>query len=189
MFHSDFDKKPISGKTLKWILANKSTIIAAPAGSSNGLEERTWQTVVQMACAYITKKQVGRKFWFYMLSHAASMINQVPGRLGLKLATPFELVHNQKPDSTTWFKPFSIGYFNHNTDGSTTRSNTEDQSLDGIAVGHDDRSNTIVFYNPIVRSYYRPPAFKLDEGHLPATNFPSYIKYDGGLTWSLQKLY
>ena len=50
-FHSDFDKKLIGGKALKWILTNKSNIIAAPAGrqSSNGLVERTWRTVVQMA--------------------------------------------------------------------------------------------------------------------------------------------
>ena len=42
-FHADFDKKLIGGKALKWILANKSNIIAAPAGrqSSNGLAERT----------------------------------------------------------------------------------------------------------------------------------------------------
>ena len=46
-----------------------------------------------MARAYITEKQVGREFWFYALQHASLMINQVPGRLGLKLTTPFELVH------------------------------------------------------------------------------------------------
>jgi hypothetical protein len=80
-FHSDFGKKSIGGKALKWILTNKSNIIAAPAGrqSSNGLVERTWRTVVQMARAYITEKQVGREFWFYALSHATSTINQVPG--------------------------------------------------------------------------------------------------------------
>ena len=50
-FHSDFDKKLIGGKALKWILNNKSHVITAPAGhqSSNGLVECTWRTVVQMA--------------------------------------------------------------------------------------------------------------------------------------------
>ena len=33
-FHSDFDKKLIGGKTLKWILANNSNIIAAPLAVS-----------------------------------------------------------------------------------------------------------------------------------------------------------
>jgi hypothetical protein len=134
-----------------------------------------------MARAYVTEKQVGREYWFFAVAHAARMINQVPGRLGRKLTSPFELVHGHKPDSRTWFELFSIGYFQQEKDGSATRSNTEDHSLDGIAVGRDDRTNTIVFYNPLTKSYYRPPAFRLDEGRLPATNFPS-LKYDGGLT-------
>ena len=110
------------------------------------------------------------------------MINQVPGRLGRKLTTPFKLVYGQKPDSKTWFELFSIGYFKHNKDNKEVRSNTEDQLLEGIAIGRDDRTNTIVFYNPITKSYYCPPAFRLDEGHFPANSFPS-MKYDGGLTY------
>ena len=57
-FHADFDKKLIGGKALRWILSNKSNIIAAPAGrqSSNGLAERTWRTIITMSRAYITEK-------------------------------------------------------------------------------------------------------------------------------------
>ena len=63
-FHCDFDKKLIGGKALKWIRLQKSRIIAAPAGrqSSNGLVERTWRTIVQMARAYVTEKQVVREY-------------------------------------------------------------------------------------------------------------------------------
>ena len=103
-----------------------------------------------MARAYITDKQVGREFWYYAISHAALMINQVPGRLGRKLTTPFELVHGAKPDSKTWFELFSIGYWKQKTDNKDSRSNTEDQALDGIAVGRDELTNTIIFYNPLI---------------------------------------
>ena len=41
------------------------------------------------------------------------------------------------------------------------------------------------FYNPITSSYYRPPAFRLDESRLPITNFPNYLRFDGGLTCGL----
>ena len=186
-FHSDFDRKLIGGKALKWILENKSKIIAAPAGrqSSNGLAERTWKTIIQMARAYITEKQVGREFWYFAIQHAAMMLNNVPGRLGRKLTTPFELVHNQKPDSKTWFELFSVGYFNHSTDNAESRSKSQAQTLDGIAVARDDKTNTITFYNPLTKSYYRPPAFKLDEGRLPVTNFPKSLRFDGGLTCGL----
>jgi len=57
-FHSDFDNKLIGGRALKWILSNSNNIIPAPAKfqSSNGLVERTWQTVLKMACSHITGK-------------------------------------------------------------------------------------------------------------------------------------
>ena len=102
-FHSDFDRKLIGGNALQWILSNGSNIIAAPAGrqSSNRLVERTWITLTQMAQAFIAEKQVGREFWYFAVLHVAMMLNQVPGRLRLKLTTPFELVRNSKPDSKT----------------------------------------------------------------------------------------
>eukprot|EP00956_Cyclotella_meneghiniana_P043606 scaffold278980_cov116-Cyclotella_meneghiniana.AAC.1 len=135
-YHADFDQKLIGGAALRYI--NKhGRIIAAPARrqSSNGLVEVTWKTIVRMARAYITEKQVSREFWFFAVRHAAIMINQVPGRLGRRLTTPFELVHGTKPDSSTWFELFSVGYFDHKTEGSASKSNTEAQTLAGIAVG------------------------------------------------------
>jgi len=131
------------------------------------------------------EKQVGGEFWYYAIHHSAMMINQVPGRLGRKLTTPYELVHGTKPQAETWFELFSVGYFNHDTDNAESRSTSQAQTLDGIAVGREDRSNTILFYNPITKSYYRPPAFSLDEFCLPVTNFPKSIRFDGGLTCGL----
>ena len=59
-FHSDFDMKLIGENALRWILSNGSNIIAASAGrqSSNGLVERTWRTIIQMAREFITEKQI-----------------------------------------------------------------------------------------------------------------------------------
>ena len=75
------------------------------------------------------------------------MFNQVMGRLGLKLTITFELVHNSKPNSNTWFELYSIGYFNHriaNTDRSTKRKY---HTLDGIAVDKNDKSKIIILIN------------------------------------------
>jgi hypothetical protein len=138
-----------------------------------------------MARAYITEKQVGREFWFYAIRHAAQMINQVPGQMGRKLTSPFELVHGVKPDSSTWFELFSVGYFPHYTKSNETKSKMKAQTIDGIAVGRDELSNTILFYNPVNRQYYRPPIYKLDESRLPITTFPKSIRFDGGLTCGL----
>lgn len=185
-FHSDFDKKLIGGKALRYILSNKSNIIAAPAGrqSSNGLVERTWRTIIEMGRAYMSEKQMPRDYWFFAIRQAVLMLNQTPGRLGRKLTTPYELVHGVKPDSRTWFELFSVGFFAHDTDLATNeaRTTSQAQTIAGIAVGRDASTNTITFYSPVTRKYYRPPAFKLDESLLPTTMFPKHIHYDGGLT-------
>ena len=104
-FHSDFDRKLIGGNALQWILSNVSNIITAPDGhqSSNGLVERTWCTLIQMERSFITEKKLGREFWYFAVQHSAMMPDQVPGRLGLKLTAPFDLVHNSKPEYKTRF--------------------------------------------------------------------------------------
>jgi hypothetical protein len=91
-FHANFDKKLIDGKALRWLQNKKIGVIAAPASrqSFNGLVECTWQTIVRMAHPYFSEKQMGREFWFYAVKHSARMINQIPGRLGRKLISPFE---------------------------------------------------------------------------------------------------
>jgi hypothetical protein len=141
--------------------------------------------MVRMARAYITEKQVGREFWYFAIRHAAQMMNQVPGRLGRKLTSPFELVHGVNPNSNTWFELFSVGYFPHHMESNETKSKTQAQTMDGIAVGRDELSNTIRFYNPINKQYYRPPIYKLDESRLPVSSFPKSIRFDGGLTCGL----
>ena len=167
---------------LRWINEQGSKIWAAPARrqSSNGLVERTWQTLVRMARSFITEKQVGREYWFYAIKHAAHMLNQVPGRLGKKLTSPFELVYNTKPDSKTWFNLFSVGYFPVDSKSGEKASVTESQTMHGIAIGRDEQTNTITFYNPMTRKYYSPPIFKLDNSTFPNAIYPRLVRYDGG---------
>ena len=122
-FHSDFDRKFIGGKDLRWIIVNNSNITADPDSrqSSKVLSKRTWRTLIQNFRASITKNQTGREFWYFAVCHAAIIINQVHGDLGLKISTPFELVHNNKPNSKKWFEIFSIGYFNSTVDNTKRR--------------------------------------------------------------------
>jgi hypothetical protein len=58
--------------------------------------------------SYITEKQVGNEFCFFVIKHSAHMLTQVPGHLGMPLTTPFELIYSTKPDSSTWFELFSM---------------------------------------------------------------------------------
>ena len=99
------------------------------------------------------------------------MLNKLPGRLGLKLTTPFELVHNSKTDAKTWFEVLSKGYFNYDKDNAESHSKQQSHTLDGISVGRDNRSNSIIFYNPTTSSYYRPTGLQLDKQDLPSPTF------------------
>ena len=60
-----------------------------------------------MERAFIIENQVGQEFWYFAVRHEEMILNQVPGQIGLKLTTPFELVHNTKLDSNTCFELFS----------------------------------------------------------------------------------
>ena len=181
-FRIGFHKNLIRGKSLKQILTNHSKIIAAPKEhqSSNTFMEHTWHTIVQMACDYITDKQVDHKFCFYTIHLASAILNQVPGSPGHKFITPFELVYNIKPYSC-----FSICYFDHTADGDESWSNTKSHTLDEFTLVQDKSSNTIIFYSPATQIYYHPPAFCLNKGRFPATKFPSSIKFDYGPTCNI----
>ena len=102
--------KLLGGNACRWIYRTKSRIIGAPAGrqSANGLAERAWATVCAIACAYMTKKQMLRDYWFHAIQHSCRMTNQIPTKVVGKISTPFELVHRVTPNTRTWFPLFSI---------------------------------------------------------------------------------
>lgn len=182
-FRSDCDAKLLSQQVVSWLREHGSDIVSAPAGrqSSNGLVERNWRTMVEMARSYLTDMQMPRAFWFPAIQHAARMMNCIPGKINDALTTPFELLHHSPPDSRLWFPLFSVGYFHHTRDGSVARSGFQAQTLEGIAIGRSDTSNAMLFYNPTTKQYYEPDTYKLDPSRLPSTVWPLTIKYDGGI--------
>ncbi len=168
---------------MSWLRANGSDIASAPAGrqASNGLVERQWRTMVEMARSYLTTKQMPRAFWFPAIQHAARMMNCIPGKVNDALTTPFELIHHSPPDSRVCFPIFSVGYFHHNGDGTVVRSGFQAQTLEGIAIGRSETSNAMIFYNPITKQYYEPDSYRLDPSRLPSTVWPTTIIHDGGI--------
>ncbi len=57
----------------EYLINNQSKVIGAPAKwqQSNDLVETHWKTMVHMAPAYLTEKQMLRTFWFYAIVHLA----------------------------------------------------------------------------------------------------------------------
>ena len=85
----------------------------------------------------------------------------------------------------SWLKYPIENNSNHVTDNGESCSKFQAHTLDGITVGRDDRSHSIIFYNPITSSYYRHPDFRLDESRLLITSFPKSLHFDGVLNCSL----
>jgi hypothetical protein len=137
-FYCDCIRKLFGSAVSEYLIDADSKVIAAPAKrqSSNGLVESHWKTMVHMACAYITEKQMPRMFWFFAIMHAARMMNAIPGKHNSgKLASPFLLMHGVGHDERTWIPIFSLAFFHHETDGDVQRSRHQAHTMDGIVVG------------------------------------------------------
>jgi hypothetical protein len=81
-FYSDSDVKLFGTAISEYLIDSNSKVVTAPAKRqiSNGLVESHWKTMVHMGCPYLTKKQMPRRYWFYAITHAACMMNAIPGK-------------------------------------------------------------------------------------------------------------
>jgi hypothetical protein len=145
-FYSDCDIKLFGSAFSEYLIDGQSKVIAAPAKrqSANGLVESHWKTMVHMACAYITEKQMPCTFWFYGITHAARMMNAIPGKHFDKLVSPFLLVYGVGHDERTWVPIFSLAFFHHEKDSDVQRSKHQAYSMDGIVIGRSPTSNALL---------------------------------------------
>jgi hypothetical protein len=120
-FYSDCNLKPFGSAVREYLINGLSRVVSASAKrqSVNGLlVESHWKVMVHMACANLTKKQMPRTFWFYAITHAAQLMNAIPGKHSGLLASPFLLVHGVGHDERTcWIPLFLLCYFHHVRDG------------------------------------------------------------------------
>ncbi len=103
-FYSDGDVELFGTAISEYLMDNNLKVVAAPAKhqSSNGLIESHWKTMVRMGCAYLTEKQMSWLYWFHAITHAARMMNAIPGKHSGHFTSPFLLVHGVGHDERTW---------------------------------------------------------------------------------------
>jgi hypothetical protein len=161
---------------------NQSKVVAAPAKwqLSNGLVELHWKTMVHMAHAYLTEKQMPRTFWFYAIVHLAQMMNAIPGTYLGCLASHFLLVHGVGHNEWTWIPLFSLCYFHHKKDSDQQCSHHQAHTIDSIVIGQSPTSNALLVYNQRNKHFYDPDSYRIDPDRLPTSVYPN-IKYNGGL--------
>jgi hypothetical protein len=140
--------------------------------------------MVHMGRAYLTKKQMPRTYWFYAITHAARMMNAIPGKIHSRLASPFLLAHGIGQDERTWIPLFSVCFFHHDKDDPAKCSKHQAHTIDGIVIGRSPTSNALLVYNPCNKQYYEPDSYCINPYRLPSLVYQD-IKYDGGLFCTL----
>jgi hypothetical protein len=133
-----------------------------------------------MARAYLTEKQMPRKFWFYTITHAAKMMNTISGKFKDRLALLFMLVHEIGHNVRTWTPFFSLCYIHREKDGNNTRTKQIAHTMDGVIVGWSPMLNALMVYNPRNCQYYKLDSYWIDSYWLPRSVYPA-LRYDGGL--------
>jgi hypothetical protein len=99
--------------------------------------------MVHMTQAYLTKKQMPQTLWFYAITHAARMMNAIPGKLFCHFASPFLLVHGVGHDKQMLILLFFVCYFYHEWDGDQQCSKHQTHTMDGIVIGCSPSSNAL----------------------------------------------
>jgi len=149
---SDFDLKLIGGKARNYLNKMLIHVNAAPAcrQDKNGLAQRHWQTMVSMARNWLVSAKLPSTFWYYAVQCAAEVCNYFPLVLEDGTATtPFELVHETKPDLRVLFKMFSLAAVRRERVGDERVNKFDSQTVPMIAVGQCPNSNGLLFYNPV----------------------------------------
>lgn len=139
-----------------------------------------------MLRAYLTEKQMPRRFWFHSIRHSAQMMNHIPAKYGNKLPPPFMLVRGPQDDCCSWLPLFSLYHFHHDTDGPIKCSKNQAQTMEGIIISRCPDSNAALVYNPHNKNFYQPETYRIDPHRLPGSIYLN-IKYDGGLFCALKR--
>ncbi len=124
---------------------------AAPSyhQDKNGLAEQHWQTMVSMARNWLASAEIPSCWGFYAVCCAAEVCNYFTCKLeDGTYKTPFELVHNKKPDLRALFQLFGLAAICRERIGDCQLTAFESQSP-MIAIGGCPNSNGLKYFNPM----------------------------------------
>ncbi len=121
-FYCDCDTKLFGTAISEYLVDNDSKLL--PPWQSVSRPMYSSNPTGNMACAYLTEKQMPCPFWLYAVTHAARMMNAIPCQIHGHLASPFLLVHSIGHGKRTWVPIFSLSlcYFHHEKDGDKKHS-------------------------------------------------------------------
>ena len=188
LIRTDFDFKLMGGKVLELLDDRGIDIETAPPSrqDQNGLVERHWQTIVQMARNWMRSSLLPSTFWWYAIKRAVEVTNILPtSHLNRnKPSTPFEIVFNKKVDYRVLFPMFCTARVRRDKMvGGDHKNKWVGRSMHCILVGTDHKSDGLLFYHPATKhTYVANNGFRFNT-YMPAGPTFGY-QYDGNFTWN-----
>lgn len=150
LIRTDYDHKLMGGEVAKILKQNQVRVESAPPyrQHQNGVVERQWQTLVNMARNWLTSSMLPAKYWFFAIKRACEVSNMLPVKHNNKTTTPYELVYHCKVDYRALFPLFSIAYIRQHKENGQDKNKWTSKSLKCILVGKCGKSNSLLFYHP-----------------------------------------
>ena len=105
--------------------------------------------VMSMVRNCLTSNYLPRKLWYFTLKISAEVSNYMHILLdNYQWTTPHEQKYGTKPDWRNLVTMFSSGYIRRNRDGNKQQANANSQSIMGICIGNDPKSDGLLLYIP-----------------------------------------
>jgi hypothetical protein len=181
---TDFDHKIIGGAVRKFLRDETISVTAAPPRQQhkNGLVERKYQTILQMARNWLTNSLLPSNYWWLAMKRAVEVSNMLP-TFHIKTdppTTPHEYFYGSQPDLRALVPMFTVAYVTR-----PSLSKFHSNALKCICVGRCSVSNGLLFYHPTTKQLFtegNTVRFDLTLAAGPCFNEP----YDGSFSYTSQ---
>jgi deoxyuridine 5'-triphosphate nucleotidohydrolase len=150
IIRTDFDHKLMGGEVASILKSKHIRVESAPPyrQHQNGMVERHWQTLVNMARNWLSSSMLPVEYWYFAIKRACEVSNMLPIKKNGKLTTPYELVYNKKVDYRALFPLFSIAYIRQHREEGQDKNKWTSKSLKCVLVGKCNKSDSLLFYHP-----------------------------------------
>lgn len=135
--------------------------------AQNGVSERNFNTLVDLARTYLAAAGLGKRYWALAVQHAACVLNMAPAS-ALDGAIPFERLMGREPDYDR-LRPFGCPAYVHVP--RDLRKRWDAKARQGIYVGFSLHSKAYLIYYPDTNRVVSPTMWcstKTTKPRLPA---------------------
>jgi hypothetical protein len=187
IIRTNFDHKLMGGEVASILQSKHLRVESAPPyrQHQNGIVERHWQTLVNMARNWLTSSMLPVDYWYFAIKRACEVSNMLPIKKKGKLTTPYELLYKKKVDYRALFPLFSIAYIRQHKEDGQDKNKWTSKSLKCVLVGKCNKSDSLLFYHPPSKQTLScGDGYRFDTSTLAGPQFGTH--YDGDFIFNIK---